>query len=113
MSLKRPQHARMCMATSQYPRRMTGTFIVNRQDSLVRKCLSSQYAGKIILQGTDDGSRPRGRPRKSWRENIRERTGHSLSSLLRIADDRSRWATIAADASVGVTQRRLGVMDVG
>ena len=30
------------------------------------------------------------------------RTGESLSSLLRIADNINRWATITAEASVGV-----------
>ena len=35
-----------------------------------------------------------------------------VSSLLHIADDRSRWATITAEASVGIHQRRLGVTGV-
>ena len=55
-----------------------------------------------------DGSRRRGRPHKSWKDNIKEWTGQSMSSLLRIADDRGRWAVIAADVSVGVPQRGLG-----
>ena len=38
--------------------------------------------------------------------------GQSLSSLLRIAEDRSRWVTIAAEASVGVTPKRLGVTGI-
>ena len=57
---------------------------------------------KSILQGTVDGSRRTGRPRKSQKDNIKEWTGQSMSSLLRIADDRGRWAVIAAVASVGV-----------
>jgi len=65
---------------------------------------------KIILQGNVNGGRRRGRPRKSWKDNIKEWTGQSMSSLLRVAEDRDRWATIAAEASVGVPQRRLGVM---
>ena len=87
------------------------TFIVNRQALqviMVWPYLSSRYAAKIILQGTEDGSRRRARLRKSWSDNIKEWTGHSLSSLMRIADDRSRWVTIAVVASVGVPQRRLG-----
>ena len=32
-----------------------------------------------------------------------------MSSLLRVAQDRLRWAAITAQASVGVPQRRLGV----
>ena len=35
-----------------------------------------------------------------------------MSPLLRIADDRGRWALITADASVGVLQRRLGIMGI-
>ena len=58
---------------------------------------------KIILQGTVDGSRHSGRPRKSWKDNMMTTSaGQSLSSLLCIADDRVRWAVIAADTSVGV-----------
>ena len=56
---------------------------------------------KIILQGTVDGRR-RGKPRKSWNDNIKEWTGRSMSSLLPIADDKGRCAGIAADASVRV-----------
>ena len=52
------------------------------------------------------------RPRKSWHDNIKEWTGQSISSMLRIADDGSRWAAITAEASVGVPQRRLGVMGI-
>ena len=35
-----------------------------------------------------------------------------MSSLLRTADDRGQWAVIAADASVGVPQRRLGITGI-
>ena len=62
---------------------------------------------KIILQGTVDGRR--GRPRKSRKVNIKVLTGQSMSPLLRIADDRGRWAIIAADASVGVPPTMPGL----
>ena len=39
---------------------------------------------------------------KSWKDNIKELTVQSMSSLVCIADGRCRWAVIAADASVGV-----------
>ena len=39
---------------------------------------------------------------RGGRDKIKELTGQSLSLLLRIADDKSRWVTIAAEASVGV-----------
>ena len=44
----------------------------------------------IILQRRVDGSRRRGIPRKSWKDNIKEWTGQSMSSLLRIAADRGQ-----------------------
>ena len=62
----------------------------------------------VILQVSVDGSR-RGRPRKSWKNNIKEWTGQSMSSLLCVAEDGRRWATIIEEVSVGVPQRLLGV----
>ena len=59
---------------------------------------------KIIVEGTVDDRRCRGRPRKSWKDNIKKWTGQSLLSLLRIAHDRSRWAVITAKTYVGVPQ---------
>ena len=41
----------------------------------------------IIMQGKVDGSRRRGRPRKSRKDNVKKLTGQSMSALLRIADD--------------------------
>ena len=43
---------------------------------------------------------------------MKEWTGQSFSSLQRIADDICRWATITAEESVIVPQRRLGVTGV-
>ena len=40
-------------------------------------------------------------------DNIKERTGQLLPSLLHIADD--KWAAVTTDAFVGVRQRRPGV----
>ena len=50
--------------------------------------------------------------RASWKGNIKKWTGQSMPSLLRTADDRGRWGVMPADASVGVTQRRLGVTGI-
>ena len=47
-----------------------------------------------------------------WKDNIEECTGQSMLSLLRIADDRSRYAAITAEAPAGITQRRLGVTGI-
>ena len=35
-----------------------------------------------------------------------------MSSLLRIADDRSQWAAITAEGSVEVPQRRMGITGI-
>ena len=40
---------------------------------------------------------------KSWEDNIK-----AMSSLLRIVNDRARWAVFAADASVGVPPTKPG-----
>ena len=58
---------------------------------------------------TVDGSRHRGRPRKSRKDNIKEWIGQSMSLFLHIVDDRGRWAVIAADPSIGVPPTTPGV----
>ena len=70
------------------------------------------WFGHVMLQGTVDGGRIRGTSHKSWKGSIKQWTGQSRSSLLRIAYYRSRWAVITAEASVGLPQRRLGVADI-
>ena len=55
---------------------------------------------KTTLHETVDGGRRSGRLCTSWKDNINEWTDQSLSSLLRIADDRIRLAAIAADISL-------------
>ena len=54
---------------------------------------------KIILQGSVDGRRRRGRLRKSWKDNIKKWMNQKMSSLLRVrvAEDRRRWAAVAAE----------------
>ena len=44
--------------------------------------------------------------------NVKEWTGQSMSSLLRIADDRGRWAVSAADTSGEVPQPCMGVTGI-
>ena len=38
------------------------------------------------------------------------RTGQLLSSLLKIAEDRSRWVPITTEVSVVVPQRNVGII---
>ena len=56
---------------------------------------------KAVLLGTLGNVCRRGRPRESWTDDVRELTCQSLSSLLRISDDRSQWTAIATKASGG------------
>ena len=62
----------------------------------------------ITLQGTVNDRRHKERLQKLWKDNVKEWTGQSMSSLLHIADDRSQWAAIKVEA----TQRRLGVTGI-
>ena len=61
---------------------------------------SSELA-KTILQGTVQGGRRRGRPRKNWGDNISEWTGLQLRNTLREAEDREGWRKLAAKSSRG------------
>ena len=59
------------MATGQYPRWTSGTFL-----STIKRCKLSWFGHvclhdtllKIIVQGTLDCSRRRGKPHKSWKD---------------------------------------------
>ena len=53
-----------------------------------------------VLQGTVEGKRRRGRQRKSWMDVIKEWTGCSFHTLLRTAEDRERWRSLTAQASI-------------
>ena len=46
---------------------------------------------KVILQGTVEGSRRRGRPKKSWIDNIAEWTGKSFAEIQAMAHNRQEW----------------------
>ena len=55
---------------------------------------------KTILQGTVKGARRRGRQKKRWEDNIKERTGMGFGYSLRAAEDREDWKDIIATSSV-------------
>ncbi len=46
---------------------------------------------KVILQGTVEGSRRRGRPKKSWIDNIVEWAGESFAETQAMAHSRQEW----------------------
>ena len=79
---------------------------------MVRPVCRHDTLRNIILKGTVNSSRRRGRPGKLWKDNMKEWTSQSMSSLLRIADDRGGWTGIAVDEAVGVLQWRLDVTGI-
>ena len=52
-----------------------------------------------ILQGTVEGGRKRGKPRKSWLSNIKEWTRMDVYSLLSSAQDRQLWRSLCKSVS--------------
>ena len=54
---------------------------------------------KTILQGTVPGGRKRGRPKKSWTNNIKEWTQLDLPALLDKAQQRKEWRFISLSPS--------------
>ena len=46
---------------------------------------------KVILQGTVEGKRRRGRPKKKWIDNIAEWTGKSSAETQAMAHNRQEW----------------------
>ena len=64
---------------------------------------------KIILQGTVQGGRRRGRQKKRW-EDVTEWTGLKLSEALRKVENREEWRTVVARSSL-VPQRSTRLWD--
>ena len=69
------------------------------QSSSIASCHGSAMFVVMNHCRTVGGSCRRGRPRKSWKDSIKEWSGQSMSLLQRITDDGSQWAVIAANAS--------------
>ena len=65
---------------------------------------------KMILQGTVQGGRRRGRQKKRWEDNVTEWTGLKLGEALRKAENREEWRTVVARSSL-VPQRSTRLMD--
>ena len=55
---------------------------------------------KMILQGTVQGERRRGRQKKRWEDNVMEWTGLKLGEALRKAENREEWRTVVARSSL-------------
>ena len=54
----------------------------------------SSGLAKTIMQDTVNGSRRRGRQKKSWEDNIREWTGLEKRNTVRKAEDREEWKAV-------------------
>ena len=65
---------------------------------------------KMILQGTVQGGRRRGRQKKRWEDNIKEWTGLKLGEALRKAENREEWRTVVARSFL-VPQRSTRLRD--
>lgn len=60
---------------------------------------SHESLEKVIMQGRVPGKRGRGRPRKSWMDDITTWTGLSAEKVGRAALDRSKWRKVVRDAA--------------
>ena len=68
----------------------------------------SSGLSKTILQGTVEGKRKTGRPRKRWSCNIQEWTGLSFAESQRTAENRQRWRSVVTTSMVVPQQPRIG-----
>jgi len=55
---------------------------------------------KLILQGTVEGRRKRGRQRKRWADNIKEWTGLPFAKSQMMAHDRAEWRRVVYSAAM-------------
>ena len=59
---------------------------------------------KNIVEGKLEGTRPRGRPRAQWSDNIKQWSGLSLTTCTRLAEDREQWRQISSLPQSGTTR---------
>ena len=57
----------------------------------------SSGMAKTFLQGTVEGTRRRGRPRKVWEDNIPEWTGLEMKEAVRRAEHRDDWRKLVSE----------------
>ena len=72
---------------------------------MVRACQTPRQPLRTILQGTLAGGWRRGRQRKCWVDNIKERTSLPIPELLTMASCRRVWKRISAQSFVMSTRR--------
>ena len=63
---------------------------------------------RLLLEGTVDGKRGRGRPRNTWFSNIRDWMGIDYATEVRKAQDRDQWWSMVSKVLDGYgTRNRL------
>ena len=70
---------------------------------------STSSLAQTILQGSVEGKRGRGRPRMTWRDNIKTWTNMTFSQLLENAKDRQKWRDLVSSSST--PPRSIGSRD--
>ena len=80
-----------------------------KKKTTTKKTRSTGLA-KMILQGTVQGGRRRGRQKKRWEDNATEWTGLKLGEALRKTENREEWRTVVARSSL-VPQRSTRLRD--
>ena len=65
---------------------------------------------KMILQGTVQEGRRKGRQKTRWEDNVMERTGLKLDEALRKTENREEWRKVVAQSSL-VPQRSTRLRD--
>ena len=51
---------------------------------------------RLLLEGTDDDKRGRGRPRTTWFSNIRDWMGIDYATAVRKAQDHNQWRSMVS-----------------
>ena len=56
---------------------------------------------RLLLEGKIEGTRPRGRPRTEWTDNIKDWTKiPQYDELIRRAQDRKKWRIMTANLQI-------------
>ena len=86
------------------------TSVKRRKPKKYRLVTRSSGLVKIILQGTVQWGRRRGRQRKRWEDNIKEWTGLEWDIIPRKAENREEWMKLVVESTV-VPQRSARLRD--
>ncbi|GFS06539.1 endonuclease-reverse transcriptase [Elysia marginata] len=72
-------------------------FIKKKKLSYFGHTKTHESLQKLILEGKVDGSRGRGRRRKSWTTNIAEMTNMRVNAAAKAAMERESWRSMASN----------------